>query len=82
MEQTPGRERSTIFFTGTAAAIAMEGQPAVSGANWNAETNGRRYTLRRHRQWQLTHFNFGWIYSNTANTISYTGGNSGLTCPL
>jgi hypothetical protein len=68
----------TIFFTGTAAANSDGGTTVqVSGANW-APNQWARYTLRR-----LTDngrpgtVNFGWIYSNTANTISYSGGNYG-----
>jgi hypothetical protein len=68
----------TIFFTGTASANGSGGTTVtVSGANWTPN-QWARYTLRR-----LTDnggsgtVNFGWIYSNTANTITYSGGNYG-----
>jgi hypothetical protein len=65
----------TIFFTGTAAANSNGGTTVrVSGANWTPN-QWARYTLRRVTAGSTV--NFGWIYSNTANTISFSGGNYG-----
>jgi hypothetical protein len=70
----------TVFFTGTAAADSSGTTVAVSGANWTTN-QWAGYTLRR----TTDHCNsgslsFGWILSNTSNTISYAS-NPGYPTP-
>jgi hypothetical protein len=68
------------FFTGTAAANSSGTTVIVSGVNWTTN-QWVGYTLRR-----LTNVcgsnsvTFGWIRSNTANTITYTD-NGGYNIP-
>jgi hypothetical protein len=70
----------TVFFTGTAAANSSGTSVTVSGANWTAN-EWAGYTLRRTTDiCNSGSLNFGWILSNTSNTISY-GSNPGYPTP-
>jgi hypothetical protein len=62
----------TVFFTGTAAANSSGTSVTVSGANW-ITNQWVGYTLRRTSNLcSLNTVTFGWILSNTSNTITYT----------
>jgi hypothetical protein len=70
----------TVFFTGTAAANSSGTSVTVSGANWKPN-QWAGYTLRRTTDiCNSGSLNFGWILSNTSNTISY-GSNPGYPTP-
>jgi hypothetical protein len=70
----------TVFFTGTAAANSSGTSVTVSGANWRTN-QWAGYTLRRTGDiCNSGSLNFGWILSNTSNTISY-GSNPGYPKP-
>ncbi|HEY7000624.1 MAG TPA: hypothetical protein VH330_02690 [Candidatus Udaeobacter sp.] len=70
----------TVFFTGTAAANSSGTSVTVSGANWRTN-QWAGYTLRRTSDnCKSGSLNFGWILSNTSNSISY-GSNPGYPTP-
>jgi len=70
----------TVFFTGTAAANSSGTSVTVSGANWKPN-QWAGYTLRRTTDnCNSGSLNFGWILSNTSNSISY-GSNPGYPTP-
>ena len=70
----------TVFFTGTAAANSSGTSVSVAGANWKPN-QWAGYTLRRTTDiCNSGSLNFGWILSNTSNTISY-GSNPGYPTP-
>jgi hypothetical protein len=61
----------TVFFTGTAAANSSSTTVTVSGASWSTN-QWAGYTLRRTTDiCNSGSLNFGWILSNTSNTINY-----------
>jgi hypothetical protein len=70
----------TVFFTGTAAANSSGTSVTVSGADWTTN-QWAGYTLRRTTD--ICNFgssSFGWILSNTSNTVSYAS-NPGYPTP-
>ena len=62
----------TIYFTGTAAAPSSGTTVTVSGASWT-RNQWAGYTIRRTSDLANSHTaNASWIWSNTANTITYS----------
>jgi len=70
----------SVFFTGTATANSSGTTVTVSGANWTPN-HWVGHTIRRTSNvCNSNSLTFGWIRSNTANTIAYTD-NAGYAIP-
>jgi hypothetical protein len=63
----------TVFFTGRAATNSSGTTVTVSDANWTTNQWVGYTLMRTSSLCSLNTVTFGWILSNTSNTITYTG---------